>query len=177
VAAVEVLKNTARVRELIEDKDRTKEITDAIAQGHQSYGTQTFDQSLMSLVRQNIITYEEAHRQATNPDDFALRFSGISATSDSRWDDFEGAQDGNSAPGSVAFTQRGSPGASAQPARQPQAPGAAASKPGAPGGGMPLGRINPSTPRPAAQPTPRPAPAGDSNALPSADDDFHIERF
>ena len=76
-------KITARVRELIEDKDRTKEIPDAIAQGHQTYGMQTFDQSLMSLVRQNIITYEEAHRQATNPDDFALRFSGISATSDS----------------------------------------------------------------------------------------------
>ena len=73
VAAVEVLVNTARVRELIEDKDRTKEIPDAIAQGHQTYGMQTFDQSLMSLVRQNIITYEEAHRQATNPDDFALR--------------------------------------------------------------------------------------------------------
>ncbi len=82
VAAVEVLKATARVRELIEDKDRTKEIPDAIAQGHQTYGTQTFDQSLMNLVRQSVITYEEAHRQATNPDDFALRFSGISATSD-----------------------------------------------------------------------------------------------
>ena len=108
MAAVEVLKATARVRELIEDKDRTKEIPDAIAQGHQSYGTQTFDQSLMSLVRQNVITYEEAHRQATNPDDFALRFSGISATSDARWDDFEGQPgDGSTAPGSVAFAQRG----------------------------------------------------------------------
>ena len=41
----------ARVRELIEDKDRTKEIPDAIAQGHVSYGMQTFDQSLMSLLK------------------------------------------------------------------------------------------------------------------------------
>jgi len=173
VAAVEVLKNTARVRELIEDKDRTKEIPDAIAQGHQSYGTQTFDQSLMSLVRQNIITYEEAHRQATNPDDFALRFSGISATSDARWDDFEGsAQDGNSAPGSVAFTQRGAPNAPAAP------PAAAASpRPAGPGGaGTPLGRINPTAPRPGAAPAQKPA-AGGSTGLPSADDDFHIERF
>ena len=172
VAAVEVLKNTARVRELIEDKDRTKEIPDAIAQGHQSYGTQTFDQSLMSLVRQNIITYEEAHRQATNPDDFALRFSGISATSDARWDDFEGsAQDGNSAPGSVAFTQRGAPNAPAAP------PAAAASpRPAGPGGaGTPLGRINPTAPRPGAAPAQK--PAGGSTGLPSADDDFHIERF
>src|SRR5262250_2298105 len=59
VAAVEVMKATARVRELIEDKDRTKEIPDAIAQGHQSYGTQTFDQSLMSLVKNGLVGYEE----------------------------------------------------------------------------------------------------------------------
>jgi twitching motility protein PilT len=121
-------------------------------------------------VRQNIITYEEAHRQASNPDDFALRFSGISATSDARWDDFEGAQDGNSAPGSVAFTQRGSPGAPAAPAPGAPRPAAAAGGPG-----TPLGRINPTAPRPGAAPAQK--PAGGSTALPSADDDFHIERF
>ena len=165
VAAVEVLKATARVRELIEDKDRTKEIPDAIAQGHQSYGMQTFDQSLMSLVRQNVITYEEAHRQATNPDDFALRFSGISATSDARWDDFEGTPgDGSTAPGSVAFAQRGGP-ASPPPAQQSSAA---------------VGRMSPpSAARPAAAPAaPRPPASGaQSTGLPSADDDFHIERF
>src|SRR3954465_6072365 len=108
VAAVEILKATARVRELIEDKDRTKEISDAIAQGHQTYGMQTFDQSLMSLVRQGLVTYEEAHRQATNPDDFALRFSGVSGTSDSKWDDFD-KKPGESAaiPGTQAFVQQG----------------------------------------------------------------------
>lgn len=90
VAAVEIMTCTARVRELIEDKDRTKELPTAISQGHQSYGMQTFDQSLMSLLKQNLITYEEAVRQSTNPDDFALRVSGIAATSDSTWDDFEG---------------------------------------------------------------------------------------
>ncbi|HVP59479.1 MAG TPA: type IV pilus twitching motility protein PilT [Myxococcaceae bacterium] len=170
VAAVEVLKATARVRELIEDKDRTKEITEAIAQGHQTYGTQTFDQSLMSLVRQNIITYEEAHRQATNPDDFALRFSGISATSDARWDDFEGTStDGNSAPGSLAFAQRGAP------AGPPPGSAPAAGVPRAPTPGTPVGRINPTPAKPGAQPSPK--PAGGPSALPSADDDFHIERF
>jgi twitching motility protein PilT len=177
VAAVEVLKNTARVRELIEDKDRTKEIPDAIAQGHQSYGTQTFDQSLMSLVRQKIISYEEAHRQASNPDDFALRFSGISATSDARWDDFDGTQDGNSAPGSLAFAQRGAPTASPGPATTAPAPRAPAAPGGAPG--TPLGRINPGAPRPGgATPAAKPASGGASGSgLPAADDDFHIERF
>jgi twitching motility protein PilT len=86
---VEVLRSTARVRELIEDKERTKELHDAIAQGFQSYGMQTFDQSLMFLVRSNLVTFEEARRHATNPDDFSLRYSGISALSDARWDDFE----------------------------------------------------------------------------------------
>jgi twitching motility protein PilT len=89
VPAIEVLLNTARVRELIEDKDRTKELADAIAQGNVAYGMQTFDQSLMWLLKSSLITYEEALRQATNPDDFALRVSGISGTSDSKWDGFE----------------------------------------------------------------------------------------
>ncbi|MFN7133169.1 MAG: type IV pilus twitching motility protein PilT, partial [Myxococcales bacterium] len=90
VAAVEVLIATARVKEMIEDKDRTKELPDALAQGHTTYGMQTFDQSLMGLLQKNLVTYEEALRQATNPDDFALRVSGISGTSDSQWDAFDG---------------------------------------------------------------------------------------
>lgn len=91
VPAIEVLLSTHYVKELIEDKDRTKEIAEAISKGHQTYGMQTFDQSLMLLLRQSLISYEESLRQATNPDDFALRVSGISGTSDSQWDDFEGA--------------------------------------------------------------------------------------
>ncbi|HOX42585.1 MAG TPA: type IV pilus twitching motility protein PilT [Myxococcota bacterium] len=89
VAALEILIATARVRELIEDKDRTKEIPDAIAQGHIAYGMQTFDQALMGLLKRNLISYEEALRACSNPDDFALRVSGISATSDATWDQFE----------------------------------------------------------------------------------------
>jgi len=91
VAALEILRNSSRVRDLIEDQDRTQELPDAIAKGSDSSGTQTFDQSLMGLFRQNLITYQEALRQATNPDDFALRVSGVSATSDTSWDTFENA--------------------------------------------------------------------------------------
>ncbi len=153
VAAVEILKATARVREMIEDKDRTKEIHDAIAQGHQTYGMQTFDQSLMSLVRQNYVTYEEAHRQATNPDDFALRFSGISATSDSKWDDFDGKPgESKPIPGSTAFAQKGAPAAPAP------APNVVA--------------------RPPPAVAPARAPAKPAEPAPAAgDDDFKIERF
>ncbi|CAH2032418.1 type IV pilus twitching motility protein PilT [Trichlorobacter ammonificans] len=89
VPAVEVLLGTARVRECIDDKDKTKQIRDAIAQGFVSYGMQTFDQSLMKLYTSKLITYEEALRQSSNPDDFALKVSGISSTSDTTWDNFE----------------------------------------------------------------------------------------
>ncbi len=92
VPAVEVLIGTARVRECIDEKDKTKQIPDAIAQGFVSYGMQTFDQSLMQLFTTKLITYEEALRQSSNPDDFALKVSGISSTSDTSWDDFTKAE-------------------------------------------------------------------------------------
>jgi twitching motility protein PilT len=152
VAAVEILKVTTRVKELIEDKDRTKEIPDAISQGHVTYGMQTFDQSLMSLVKNNLVTYQEALRQTTNPDDFALRFQGISSTSDSSWDGFDQkAGEEKPIPGSAAFAQSGAPTAQQQPAAaqpRPSAPAAAPARPAAP----------------AAPGAPK-------------DDDFQIERF
>jgi twitching motility protein PilT len=93
VPAMEVLISTARVRECIADKDRTKELHDAIAKGFTTYGMQTFDQSLMQLVKQELVTYDEALKHVSNPDDFALRFRGIASTSDGTWDDFEEADD------------------------------------------------------------------------------------
>ncbi len=90
VPAVEVLVATARIRECIENPDKTKEIRQAIADGFTTYGMQTFDQSLMSLLTQKLVTYKEALRQCSNPDDFALKVSGISSTSDARWTHFEG---------------------------------------------------------------------------------------
>jgi len=89
VPAVEVLLSTALTRECIAIKEKTHELHDAIARGHATYGMQTFDQSLMALYRQGLITYEEAIAQATNPDDFALKVRGIDSTSDGRWDTFD----------------------------------------------------------------------------------------
>jgi twitching motility protein PilT len=93
VPALEVMVSTARIRECISDKDRTKEIPDAIAKGFTTYGMQTFDQSLMSLVKGNLVTYEEALKHVSNADDFALRFRGIASTSDASWSDFEGDEE------------------------------------------------------------------------------------
>jgi twitching motility protein PilT len=89
VPAVEVMVSTGLVKECITVPERTREIRDAIARGYTSYGMQTFDQSLMGLWRENLITFEEALAQSTNPDDFALKARGISSTSDARWEDFD----------------------------------------------------------------------------------------
>jgi len=93
--AVEVMVSTGLIKECIMMPDRTHEIRDAIARGYTTYGMQTFDQSLMALWRENLITFEEALAQSTNPDDFALKARGISSTSDSRWEDFD--KDGENA--------------------------------------------------------------------------------
>ena len=119
VPAIEIMISTALVRDIIKDPERSpRELTDAIAKGHISYGTQTFDQSLMGLYRKGLITYEEALRQATNPDDFALQVRGITSTSDARWDNFD-----SSGQTSAATGAQGSAVAAAQaPARPGEAP-------------------------------------------------------
>jgi twitching motility protein PilT len=78
VPAVEILVNTARVKELIADSKRTREIHDAISTGRDPYGMISFDQSLTELVKNRFVTYEEAVSNATNADDFALFFRGVS---------------------------------------------------------------------------------------------------
>jgi twitching motility protein PilT len=82
VPAVEVLIATATIKDCILDADKTKSINDAIAQGMLHYGMQTFDQSLFNLFKSGLISYEEALKRATNPDDFALKVKGIQSTSD-----------------------------------------------------------------------------------------------
>jgi twitching motility protein PilT len=103
VPAVEVMLGTLRVRECIDDKDKTKQLHDCIAQGYVSYGMQTFDQSLMKLYTSKLISYEEAVRQSSNPDDFALKVSGISGTSDASWDGFESKEDPAAEPEPLAI--------------------------------------------------------------------------
>lgn len=78
VPAVEILINTPRVKELIADAKRTREVHEAIASGRDPYGMISFDQSLTELVKNHYVTYEEALANATNPDDFALFFRGVS---------------------------------------------------------------------------------------------------
>jgi twitching motility protein PilT len=81
-AAIEVMTTTAFIRDCIVDKERTSQISGAIAAGTSQYGMQTFDQAIFALYSAGIVTLEEALRSASNVDDFKLKVAGISTTAD-----------------------------------------------------------------------------------------------
>ncbi|MEK6776409.1 MAG: PilT/PilU family type 4a pilus ATPase [bacterium] len=100
IPAVEVMLATNLIREYITDKDKTRLIHDAIAAGKSQYGMQTFDQSLMELYQRGLISYDEALKRSSNPDDFALKARGVQSTSDLSWEEQEKAS-GQESPASV----------------------------------------------------------------------------
>ncbi len=71
VPALEILVSTDRIRELLEDPHRTRELRGAISEGLHPHGMTTFDQSLASLAKQRLVTHDEAAAHATSPSDFA----------------------------------------------------------------------------------------------------------
>jgi len=75
-AVVEVLVRTSRIAEMIAD-GRDMEIFDAIEEGKEIYGSQSFDQHLLDLLDQRIITEEVALEYASNPSDLKLKMQGI----------------------------------------------------------------------------------------------------
>ena len=76
VPAVEVLVATGRVYDRVIDPESTVEIRDVIAEGG-FYGMQTFDQALVKLVREGLVTEEDARRASTSPHDFVLALRGV----------------------------------------------------------------------------------------------------
>jgi len=91
IPAVEVLINTAAVRDNIRDMEATLNIPDLIKEGAVQYGMQSFDQSLMQHYSRGLISYESAVFYATSPAEFALRVQGVAGTSDTSWSGFEGS--------------------------------------------------------------------------------------
>src|SRR5882672_350720 len=89
VPAVEVMIATPFIRDCIINKDKTKLIHEAIAAGVSQYGMQTFDQSIFQLYKKELITYDEALRRASNPDEFKLKIQGIQSTSDMAAEEME----------------------------------------------------------------------------------------
>ena len=76
-AALEVMIVTPTIRDLILDPSRTTEIREYIAEGREQYGMQTFDQHLMDLVSEDIVDFNTAMVNASNPSDFELQMKTL----------------------------------------------------------------------------------------------------
>lgn len=78
VPAVEIMIATELVREAIRDPEKSANIKRSIEMNRDTYGTQTFDESLLQLYRDGLISLEDAVEFASNPNDFRLKVRGIS---------------------------------------------------------------------------------------------------
>ena len=82
-AALEVLVRTARIGQLILE-NRDVEIREALEEGKEIYGSQSFDQGILDLWKAGRISQEEAFNFATSPSDLRLRMEGLAAMSKTR---------------------------------------------------------------------------------------------
>jgi twitching motility protein PilT len=85
IPACEILVNNSNVAELIMKPDKQYLIHQALSEGYNQYGSQSFDQSLLRLYQEDYISLQIAKQYASNPDDFDLAVRGVSGTSDRRW--------------------------------------------------------------------------------------------
>jgi twitching motility protein PilT len=74
--AIEVMINNGRIRDCIVDADKTHNIHDIVKESDY-YGMQTFDQALIKLYREGLVTLEDAKSAANRPHDFELELQKI----------------------------------------------------------------------------------------------------
>jgi twitching motility protein PilT len=79
VLAAEVLVSTPYIKDCIQDPDKTSLIADAIVAGGSEYGMQSFDQAILKLCQEGVVTIEEAERAVTNVEEFKMRLRGITS--------------------------------------------------------------------------------------------------
>ena len=77
VLAAEVLVGSALVLDCIADPAKTSSIPQAIVQGGNQYGMQSFDQAILRLCHDQLVTIEEATKWVTNVEEFKMRLRGI----------------------------------------------------------------------------------------------------
>jgi len=80
--AVEVLVGTLTIQRCIEEGTRTGQIPVAIAEGRDTYGMQTFNQSVIEHYQKGMVTYDEARRTATSATDFEVEVERLSMAAD-----------------------------------------------------------------------------------------------
>jgi twitching motility protein PilT len=75
-AALEVLVRTPTIEKLIME-NRDYEIKDTIEQGREHYKSQSFDQAILELYNDGIISKDKAKENATSASDMELKMSGL----------------------------------------------------------------------------------------------------
>jgi len=93
VPAVEVLVTTGNVRDCIIEPEKTPLLHQIMRESVTTHQMQTFDQALMKLYQEDVITLDDALRASSKPHELTLRLKGIQATSDQSWKQFENNQD------------------------------------------------------------------------------------
>jgi twitching motility protein PilT len=78
IAAMEIMPVSATIRDCIKDPERMDEIFELVEEGKDHYGSQSFDQHLMDLVRDDVVDFKLAKAAANNPADFDLKMNLIS---------------------------------------------------------------------------------------------------
>ena len=78
-----ILINLKEAKEQLETIDeRDYEIKDAIEKGREHYKSQSFDQHILELYNEGIITKESAKDYATSASDLELKMSGLGSNND-----------------------------------------------------------------------------------------------
>jgi twitching motility protein PilT len=77
IPAVEILLSTPTTRDMLAE-GRTRELGRAIHEGAEYFGSMTFNQSLVRLIKMKAISLEDAMKAADNPDELKLELRGIS---------------------------------------------------------------------------------------------------
>jgi twitching motility protein PilT len=116
IPAVEVMVTTPTVREYILEPEKIPLLHTLISEGVTQYGMQTFDQSVLALLREGLITEEEALRNCNNPNELLLKLKGFASTSDRTWQAVDAAQpESGASSGGVAPTAGSSSSSAAAP--------------------------------------------------------------
>lgn len=78
IAAMEILVRTPTIEKLIME-NRDYEIGDAIENGREHYKSQSFDQHLLELYQNGVISQDQALENSTTPADLTLKMNGLSS--------------------------------------------------------------------------------------------------
>jgi twitching motility protein PilT len=85
VPACEIMVSSPTIEEYIQSPDKTLMIHSLVAEGKNQYGMQTFDQAVMDMLDQGLITKEDAVKNCNHPNELLLKLEGILSASDRTW--------------------------------------------------------------------------------------------